>query len=138
MVIFAKAQERFMAHLIDVAFLSFIVYLMITILTFYDYNRAIIFKELSYLILSAAYYVYFTSSNWQATIGKKILGIKVVNQNMEKLSLRNSFKRYIGYYFSYISAGLGFLFLFTNQQNQALQDKIAKTYVISTKREKND
>lgn len=138
MVIFAKAQERFLAHLIDVTFLSFIIYLMTTILPFYDYNRAIIFKEISYLILSTTYYIYFTASNWQATIGKKILGIKVVNKNMEKLSLKESLKRYIGYYFSYISAGLGFLILFTNQQKQALQDKIAKTYVISVKGEKND
>lgn len=130
MIIFARSKSRFMAHLIDVAFLSLIVYGMVILLPFYDYNRAIIFKEISYLILSALYYVYFTSSSWQATIGKKILGIKVVNQNMEKLSLKDSLKRYIGYYFSYISAGLGFLMLFTNYKRQTLQDKFAKTYVI--------
>ena len=129
-IIFAKPTQRFLAHLIDVLILSLITYILLKILSFSDIDRAIIFKEASYLIISALYYSYLPASHWQATIGKKIFKLKIVDYNLKKITVSLAFLRFFGYFFSYLTAGLGFLLMFFNSRSQNLQDFFAKTYVI--------
>lgn len=54
-------------------------------------------QALSNLIISGAYYVMFISGPWQATPGKRIAGVFVVNVDGSKLSQRQALQRYIGY-----------------------------------------
>jgi uncharacterized RDD family membrane protein YckC len=129
-IIFANPKQRFLAHLIDVMLISLITYILIIAMPLYDFNRTIIFKEAVYLILSALYYIYFTSSNLKGTIGKKIFNLIVVDYNFNGINRMQALNRYLGYLFSYLTAGLGFLLLFTNSKKQCLQDNFAKTYVI--------
>ncbi|MFZ4540288.1 MAG: RDD family protein [Rickettsiales bacterium] len=47
--------------------------------------------------LSLAYYTHFTASGWQATIGKRILGLYVVRADGQALTKRDAVERYLAY-----------------------------------------
>jgi uncharacterized RDD family membrane protein YckC len=47
------------------------------------------------LLIGAIYYSYFNSSSWQATIGKRIAKIIVVNKNSEKISFSTALYHYL-------------------------------------------
>ena len=80
------------------------------------------------LAVSIGYYGLMTASKHQATLGKKLLGLKVVNEYGETVSKGQA----IGRYFAYILSGIfyiGFIMIaFGNKQG--LHDKICKTYVV--------
>jgi uncharacterized RDD family membrane protein YckC len=46
---------------------------------------------------SLAYYVYFTSGSWQATPGKRIMGIHVIRLDGRKLLPRDALERFLAY-----------------------------------------
>jgi uncharacterized RDD family membrane protein YckC len=47
------------------------------------------------LILSFLYFVYFERSKWQATVGKKLLKLKVMNSENKRMSVLEASKRFI-------------------------------------------
>ena len=53
-----------------------------------------IFAIFVFIGLGAIYNVYFHNSNWQATIGKRLLKIIVNNKNGQKISILHSLKYY--------------------------------------------
>lgn len=78
----------------------------------------------------------FTIGFWlwlSATPGKLILGLKIVEENGAKLSVKGAILRYIGYIVSGIVIGLGFLWIGFDKEKQGWHDKIAKTHVIHTR-----
>lgn len=68
--------------------------------------------------------------SYQATIGKRLLQIKVVNLQGLKPSLQQITIRNLAKVLSTIPAFFGYLYLFLNKQQQSLHDKIADTLVI--------
>lgn len=76
------------------------------------------------------YYAILTSSSWQATVGKKLMGLKVVDDNGERIS----FGRATGRYFAKIPSGLilciGFLMVAWTNRKRGLHDMIAGTLVV--------
>ncbi len=78
------------------------------------------------------YYALFESSVRGATIGKMILGIKVVDENDRKIDFGTAFVRGIGRIFSGFFY-IGYIIAFATEGNQSLHDKLAGTYVISAK-----
>ena len=66
-----------------------------------------------------------------ATLGKKIVKIKVVNNDSSPLTLGTAFGRYIGYIISAIPCLLGFLWVIWDSEKKGWHDKIAGTKVIS-------
>ena len=73
----------------------------------------------------------------QATPGKMILGLKIVDRTT---GLKPSFKqliiRYMGYFLSTITLGLGFLWMFFDANNQCWHDKLAETVIIKKSKSK--
>jgi uncharacterized RDD family membrane protein YckC len=66
-----------------------------------------------------------------ATLGKKALGLRVVDEtgnvaDLGKLALRYS----VGYFISAFILAIGFIMVAFDQQKQGLHDKIFKTYVV--------
>jgi uncharacterized RDD family membrane protein YckC len=96
---------------------------------------AIIFGVLFiYVIYPLCFLLYFTfmeASEKQATIGKSVMKIKVVNSYGERMSTSESFMRnFLGRLLSMFTCGIGlFMALFT-ENNQGLHDMIGKTYVV--------
>lgn len=67
---------------------------------------------------------------YQATPGKMILDVKIVDIDGEPLSLGQSVGRYIGYFLSAIPLGLGYFWMLFDDQNQTWHDKLARTLVV--------
>ena len=80
--------------------------------------------------LTWLYYAVLTSSSWQATVGKKVLGLKVVDENGDRIS----FGRATGRYFAKIPSALilciGFLMVAWTNRKRGLHDMIANTLVV--------
>lgn len=58
-------------------------------------SLAIGFSTLFYILITVTYYVFFNASKYQATPGKMILGIKIITPDGGRLSLAQSFIRYL-------------------------------------------
>lgn len=83
-----------------------------------------------YIFTFPTYFIYLTYK-YRATIGKKILGIKVVSTGGDTLSLGQIIKREtIGKLLSGLFFGIGFLMVIFTKDRQGLHDKLAKTYVV--------
>lgn len=77
--------------------------------------------------------IYFTASLalWQGrTPGKRLLGIRVVRIDGERLTTWHAFSRFGGYAASVFPGLLGFVQLLWDPNRQALQDQIAGTVVV--------
>ena len=70
------------------------------------------------------------SSSLQATLGKKILGLKVVDLNGNRISLGKATGRFLASILSGLILGIGYLMVAFNPKKQGLHDQIAGTYVI--------
>ncbi len=82
------------------------------------------------LILNWIYFTAFESSTYQATFGKQILGIKVIDIHGQKLSFGKANARYFGKILSTIILFIGFFVAGVHPKKQALHDIIAGTLVI--------
>lgn len=98
----------------------------------FPYNPYTTWTNLITLVISAIYYIVMTSSNLQATIGKKILKMKVVNDQGERISKGKALVRFIGYFISALPLFLGYIIAAFTRKKRALHDFIAKTYVVKT------
>ena len=84
---------------------------------------------LGLLIFSAYHIVQWTI--WGTTLGKHIMGIRVVGANGQRLGFTRALVRMLGYFFSLSIGGLGgFLMIAFDPRRQALHDKLADTYVV--------
>ncbi|MBD1383318.1 RDD family protein [Bacillus sp. IB182487] len=98
-------------------------------------------KMILYLILvfvisiggGIAYYAGMHASKWQATFGKKILGIKVTDLNGQKISFWRSLGRHLSMQFISSIFMIGFIIAFFTERKQSLHDLIAGTIVVKDK-----
>ncbi|MBI1987435.1 MAG: RDD family protein [Nitrospinae bacterium] len=75
------------------------------------------------------YFTYLTSAQGQ-TLGKLLLGIRVVGVKEDKVSSLQAFGRTMGYLLSALPLGLGFLWVLIDDRRQGWHDKLAGTFVI--------
>ncbi len=81
------------------------------------------------ILISLGYFTYFFGTTGQ-TPGKQVMKIKVIAVDGSPLTYNKGFMRWIGYYASYITLGIGFLWILKDENRQAFEDKVAKTYVV--------
>jgi len=131
---YAGFMERLVAHIIDGIILSFGlgVISFATGMSFTAGWVKVVYSPGSWLamIFVAAYYIYFETSDKQATLGKQILNIKVVKQDGTKIETSDAIFRYFGKIISAVIFMLGYLMALFDDQKRALHDRIAKTYVV--------
>lgn len=72
------------------------------------------------------------SSNAQATLGKKALGIRVTTLNGNKLSFGQATGRHFGKYVSAVILFIGYLMMLWDDRSQTLHDKMAGALVIKS------
>jgi uncharacterized RDD family membrane protein YckC len=70
------------------------------------------------------------SSAWQATLGKKVLGLTVTDLEGRRISFGRATGRYFAKYVSKITLGIGYIMAGFTQRKQALHDMIAGTLVL--------
>ncbi len=82
------------------------------------------------LVLEWLYYALLQSSAWQATLGKKALGLEVTDLAGARISFGRATGRYFARYISIMTLGIGYLMAGFTEKKQALHDMIAGTLVI--------
>ncbi|GAA0137027.1 RDD family protein [Paenibacillus sp. YSY-4.3] len=86
----------------------------------------------STLLVPWLYYAILESSKLQGTIGKKVMGIIVVDQHNEPVSFWRASGRYWGKLLSSVFF-VGFIITGLTEKKQALHDLLAKTFVVNKK-----
>lgn len=79
---------------------------------------------------AAFYFTVFTARFDGQTLGKKMLGIRVIQLDGANISLWAAFGRYGGYAAGFTTGLLGFMQIFWDANRQGIQDKISSTVVI--------
>ncbi len=127
---YAGAGARFLASLIDGLLLGVVSVLIVIPFALQGKNsNSSLIQGLS-LLINLGYFVYFQGRTGQ-TLGKKVMGIKVVDVNGNKPSYFTFFLReLIGKAISSLIFGIGYLMILWDKQKQGLHDKIATTYVV--------
>jgi uncharacterized RDD family membrane protein YckC len=82
------------------------------------------------LALEWLYYALLESSAWQATLGKKALGLEVTDLAGVRITFGRATGRYFARYISFFTIGIGYIMAGFTQKKQALHDMIAGTLVI--------
>ncbi len=82
------------------------------------------------LIAAWLYFAYLESSRWQATIGKRILGLLVFTTDEGRLSFQEASKRFWMKMLSALSLCLGFLLAFRDLKRRMLHDRLSNSLVL--------
>jgi uncharacterized RDD family membrane protein YckC len=80
-------------------------------------------------VLAVAYYVYFTQGKWQATPGKRLLGIYIVRTDGARISAGLGLGRYLCYIISGLPFLIGFMMIGWTGEKTGLHDLICDTRV---------
>ena len=81
------------------------------------------------LLLSSTYFIFLQGFSGK-TIGKMVMGIKVVKDNGEPIGFWEALLRWLGYFISALFVFLGFIWAIFDSKNQTWHDKFVGTYVI--------
>ncbi|NFA42111.1 RDD family protein [Clostridium botulinum] len=140
---YAGFLNRYLAYFIDrlAIFLVYILFWLVWILFDKTLNEIGIDPKIKkmilgnlgviiYLVIPWLYYSFFESSNGKATLGKKALGIIVVDANNNKISFVRATVRYWSKYVSLIIFFIGYIMAGFTKKKQALHDIISVTYVV--------
>jgi hypothetical protein len=84
------------------------------------------------LVFAWLYFALQESSARQATLGKRALGIKVVDESARRIGFGRATGRFFGKIISSILFGIGFFLAGWTAKKQALHDMMAGTYVVFT------
>lgn len=76
------------------------------------------------------YFALQESSKWQATVGKRALGIKVVGLDGKRISFGRATVRHFSKMLSRMILMIGFLMVIWTKKKQGLHDMIASTLVV--------
>jgi uncharacterized RDD family membrane protein YckC len=88
-----------------------------------------IFFPLSFVV-SWLYFALFEAGEWQATPGKRVLGLRVVDLGYRPLTFGQTSARHVCAAVSWLLFGIGFLVIIGSAKKQALHDMMANTLVV--------
>ena len=83
------------------------------------------------LAINFCYFIFMESSAKQATVGKMVLGLKVINANGGRISMGQSVGRTLSKLLSSILY-IGYIMVGVTEKKQGLHDMIAGTFVVRT------
>jgi len=119
---YAAFWERFVAQVIDVVILSVATGTVFT--ATFGAGMAVGF------FAPWLYEAFMTSSEWQATVGKRVMSIVVTDLNGNRMSFARATGRHFAKYISVFLLGIGFVIAAFTAKKQALHDMIAETLVM--------
>jgi len=134
--IIAGFNERFLAYLIDTLPFVFLSYYTLTFaikMKYFTYSSSLEIKwKIIWSVIFIIYETIFTSGG-RRTLGKKIMGIRVISKDGNNLNFFKAFIRAIGYFISSFTLNLGYLIALTNSKRISLHDFLASSVVVKTK-----
>lgn len=123
---FAAFKPRAIAFLIDVVPLYIVALMLTSIMPG--------FGGMLWLVGTGVYFTLFTAGTWQATPGKRCMGLQVIRTNGAAVDRAHALGRYFGYIASSTIFGLGFFLPLFTAEKTALHDLLSDTRVIYGKR----
>lgn len=142
--VFAGFWKRWVAYFVDslmIGICSMILFivpiaLLVTALHASPHNAYEIGKAVGQIfggLIGMFYFAAFHASPWQATPGKRLLKMKVVDYNGQRLSFgRALLRQFLWGFFMLITLDISLIMAGFRKNKQALHDIVAKTYVIKT------
>ena len=85
------------------------------------------------LVIGIGYFAGLESSSWQATVGKKALGIIVTDLNGNRISFGRALGRYFAKILSSLILLIGYIMVAFTEKKQGLHDMLASTLVVKGK-----
>jgi uncharacterized RDD family membrane protein YckC len=82
------------------------------------------------ILATILYFALMESSPWQATLGKKVVGLYVTDIAGRRPSLVRAIARNLARFLSSMTAGVGYLMCGFTEKKQALHDIVAKCLVL--------
>jgi len=134
-------RKRFLAMLIDLVLLfvfTFVLTFLVGLLggMIQLYNPRDIFQMDTLIALSGVIFSFiYIVGSWVRTgktIGKSVVGIKVVDENGAYPTWGRAILRFLGYILSGAVFSLGFIWAGFDKKYQGWHDKIARTYVVDS------
>lgn len=101
-----------------------------------DERAFLSFMPMFNLLLIAGAWLYeaaLTSSSYQATIGKLVVGLKVTDANGNRLSFLHATGRHFAKLLSQLTLFIGYLMVAFTERKQGLHDFIAGTLVVKNR-----
>jgi uncharacterized RDD family membrane protein YckC len=140
-IVYAGFWRRLLAFMIDIFNLGLLFYFITTIasprISSIDKDISDLAYRIStwfFMMLTWIYFTIFEYSEDQATIGKRIMRLKVVDANGNRISLYQSNLRFFcKILFSFL--GIGFIPIAFSKKKQGIYDMIAHTIVIMKSKE---
>jgi uncharacterized RDD family membrane protein YckC len=133
---YASLKIRVIAYIIDILVLIIPISILLLLMLGEDFvqrENYFISNFLAY-IFTSIYYGYMESSKMQATIGKKLCGIKVIDMSGNTVKFKNAIVRYMLHAVSIGVFGLGIWAIAKNKRKQGWHDSIVDCYVVYKKR----
>jgi hypothetical protein len=88
---------------------------------------------LSVYLLNWIYFSFLLSGSWQATLGMKLLKIRIVDGVGNRISFKRASARFFASILSALLLFVGFLIIPFNRKKQGLHDLVAGTFVLKNK-----
>ncbi len=140
-IVYAGFLRRWVALTLDCVILAVPYYLLIFVIAIMSAaaehsgrsEPAAMFMLLIYplwFLLAWLYYALQESSSYQATLGKRALGIKVTDANGQRLTLAHASGRWFAAALSYLTCYIGFVMAGFTERKRALHDMVADTLVV--------
>lgn len=85
---------------------------------------------LAVAILTGPVYFIFLATAGGQTVGKYVMGVRIVSENGKPMGYGKATLRWLGYFVSLIPLGLGFAWVVVDDRRRGFHDKIAGTCVI--------
>lgn len=82
-------------------------------------------------VLDMIYFVALPCTAWQATIGKLVIGAKIVDGEGQRLSILRSLGRYFAQFISGILLCIGYIMIAFSVEKRGLHDHMCNTYVLN-------
>ena len=124
-IVYGSFLERFAAALLDGFILIIPTYIL-------QYMMDNISSYMVSILINWLYSAFLESSENQATLGKRALGLKVTDMNGQRISFANARGRFFGKYVSAIILCIGYLMMLWDDKKQTLHDKMAGTLVVKS------
>jgi uncharacterized RDD family membrane protein YckC len=88
-----------------------------------------VFSGVAYVVLGGLYFALMESSTWQATLGKRLIGIKVTDAQGRRIGLARALARFFAASLSWLTMNIGHALAAWTPERRALHDYLAGTRV---------
>lgn len=132
---YASLDQRLLACAIDYFIVSLLLSIiaLLIIVSLNNHHQqltVVLFAAFAFFPLKFLYSIICEASPMQASLGKKLVNIRVADATGKRLSLSQSIVRNLLKLLSFFSLGIGYIICLFNKQNQCLHDYLAKSIVI--------